>query len=219
MDDLRNRILLVEQDPDIVELISRQILAPLGFQINVVDRATTALHDFSQLSPDVIITNLNLSDLSGKDLLIAFSSQGIDVPIIVIGGNEIVEDVVQVFRLGASDYLIPPLRETEVIFTVEKALKKVQERLKREQLTRQIEKMEQMLKQRTEDRARLKSVVNIVDDLVASSESAVGYLDVFMGKDYDQLNPNQKEIINQLQIEINQITRTSLLITRLLDIN
>jgi hypothetical protein len=76
-----------------------------------------------------------------------------------------------------------------------------------------------MLKQRTEDRARLKSVVNIVDDLVASSESAVGYLDVFMGKDYDQLNPNQKEIINQLQIEINQITRTSLLITRLLDIN
>lgn len=219
MNDLRNRILIVEQDPNIVNLIDKQILGPLGYQIHVVDRATAALREVRQLSPDVIVTNLNLSDLSGKDLLIAFSSQGIDVPIIVIGGDETVGDVVQVFRLGASDYLIPPLREAEVVFTVEKALKKVRERRNRENLTRRLGQMNQILEQRIEESSRLRSVVNMVRELVSSIESAAGYLDVFTGKDYDRLTPNQKEIISLLQIEIKQMTKTSTQIGRILDLN
>jgi DNA-binding NtrC family response regulator len=218
MNELKNRILIVEQDPDIVDLIDKQILGPLGFNIIVVDRATAALREVKQQPPDVIITNINLSDLSGKDLLFAFSSQGINTPIIVIGGDETVGDVVQVFRLGASDYLIPPLREAEVVFTVEKALNKVRERRKRENLTRQLEQMNQILEQRIEESSRLRSVVNRVSELVSSIESAAGYLDVITGKDYDRLTPNQKEIISLLQIEINQMTKNSTLIGRYLDL-
>ncbi len=59
----------------------------------------------------------------------------------------------------------------------------------------------------------------MVSELVSSIESAAGYLDVFAGKDYDRLTPNQKEIISMLRIEINQMTKTSTLIGRLLDLN
>ena len=87
------RILLVENDPDISDLISRQTLKPLGYQVFVVRDATTAIRELVQVLPDVIIVNMNLPDLSGKDLLVALSSQGIERPVIVIAEESMEGDV------------------------------------------------------------------------------------------------------------------------------
>ncbi len=70
------KILVVESDPDIADLISRQALAPLGYQPHVVSDAAAAIQQARENPPDLIITNLNLPDLSGKDLLTALTSSG-----------------------------------------------------------------------------------------------------------------------------------------------
>ena len=77
-------ILLVESDPDITELIARQALQPLGYQVQVADDASAAIMQVSKNAPDLVIVDLNLIGLSGKDLLVAFNSQGLQVPAIVI---------------------------------------------------------------------------------------------------------------------------------------
>ena len=74
------RIIIVEGDPDIRDVIATQALKPLGLDVRVVGDAASAIELALQTPPDVIITNLNLPDLSGKDLLTALTAQGITGP-------------------------------------------------------------------------------------------------------------------------------------------
>ena len=99
------RILIVESDPDISDLIARQALKSLGYDVNVVGEAASAIKQAVQTSPDLIIANLNLPGLSGKDLLAALTSQGIKAPLIVIAEKGQEQSVIQAFRLGAVDVI------------------------------------------------------------------------------------------------------------------
>ena len=79
------RILIVENDPDIADLIGRQSLQPLGYKVAVAEEAGSALKLAIQTPPDLILASINLPGLSGKDLLAALNSQNIKSPVIVIG--------------------------------------------------------------------------------------------------------------------------------------
>src|SRR5574340_1667292 len=99
----RENVLVVESDPDISDLIVRQTLTPMGYKVSVAHEGPAAIQQALKTSPDLIIANLNLPGLSGKDLLVAFSSQGIRAPLIIIAEKGQESDVIQAFRLGAND--------------------------------------------------------------------------------------------------------------------
>lgn len=151
MNNSKERILLVENDPEISDLISRQTLKPLGYIVEVVGAAPTALQEASRFAPDVIIANLNLPGLSGKDLLVALNAQGLEVPIIVIAPRGMESDVIQAFRLGATDFLYWPIREAEVVSAVERVLRQVRARREREVLARQLNHTNQELQRRVRE--------------------------------------------------------------------
>jgi FixJ family two-component response regulator len=167
MSTVQERILIVESDPDISDLIARQALKPFGYRIKIVEAATQAIQEMALFSPDVIIANINLPGLSGKDLLVAFSSQGIELPVIVMAGEAMENDVIQSFRLGAADYLKTPLREAEIVSAVERALKQVRERRERERLAKTLENTNSELKKRVRDLTTIfnigKSVTSVTD--------------------------------------------------------
>jgi DNA-binding response OmpR family regulator len=129
-----DRILLVEHDPEISDLIARQALRSVGYQVDVVAEASSAIKNAVQTPPDLIIANLNLPGLSAKDLLIALSSQGVNTPLLVIAGKDQEHDIIQAFRLGAADYLLWPARDAEVISAVERVLRRVHETRDRQRL-------------------------------------------------------------------------------------
>ncbi len=130
MDSHYEHVLLIESDPQVSRLIAEQALDPLGFQVDVYESAATILQEVVDLAPDVIIVSLNLSGLSGKDLLVALNAEGIDVPIVVTANKGQEADILQAIRLGAVDYITCPIRETEVIRVVENVLNK--QRLKQQ---------------------------------------------------------------------------------------
>lgn len=164
------RILVVESDPDVSDLISRQALQPLGYQVTIAADAGSAIRQALQLQPDVILAALNLQGLSGKDLLVAFSSQGISTPIIVLAEKGQEQNVIQAFRLGASDYLMLPLREAEVVSAVERALKQVRESRGREKLDQQLKQTNVELQQRLRELTTIfavgRAVISITDQRV-----------------------------------------------------
>jgi signal transduction histidine kinase/DNA-binding response OmpR family regulator len=163
----KERILLVEHDPDISDLISRQTLQPLGYRVEVVGAAPAAIQEAVRFAPDVILANLNLPGLSGKDLLVALSSQGLDVPIIVIAPKGMESDVIQAFRLGATDFLSWPIREAEVVSAVERVLKQGRSRREREMLARQLNQMNLELQRRVRELTTIfaigKAVISATD--------------------------------------------------------
>lgn len=170
MSNLHERILLVESDPETADLIARQTLQPLGYRVEVVGATAAAIQVVVRFSPDVIIANLNLPGLSGKDLLVALGSQGIEAPVVVLAKKGMEGDVIQAFRLGASDYLVLPVREAEVVSAVERVLKQVRARREREQLARQLNQTNQELQRRVRELTTIfsigKAVTSITDQRI-----------------------------------------------------
>ncbi len=161
------RILVVENNPEIVDVIARQALQPLGYQVEIVHSAATAIQQVAHFFPDVIITNLALPGLSGKDLLVALSSQGLETPVIVISEKGKEGEVIQAFRLGATDYLYWPTRETEIVSAVERVLKQVRTRREREDLCQSLYQTNQELQKRVRELTTIfaigKAVTSITD--------------------------------------------------------
>jgi DNA-binding response OmpR family regulator len=164
------KILVVECDPDISDLIARQALSPQGYQVIVVRDGSSAIRQAIQLQPDVLIANLNLPGLSGKDLLVALSSQGMVTPMIVLAEKGQESHIIQAFRLGASDYLMLPVREAEVVSSVERALKQVRESRAREKLDAQIKQTNMELQRRVRELSTIfsvgRAVISITDQRV-----------------------------------------------------
>jgi signal transduction histidine kinase/DNA-binding response OmpR family regulator len=167
MNTSQERILIVEDDPDISDLIGRQALKPLGYRVKIVHEAPLAIQEAVRFAPDVLIANLNLSGLSGKDLLVALSSQGMDMPVIVIAKEGMEGDVIQAFRLGAADYVKWPIREAEVVSAVERVLVQVRANREREQLARKVKETNLKLQSRVRELTTIlgigKAVTSISD--------------------------------------------------------
>lgn len=161
------RIVVVESDPDIVDLISRQALQPLGYQVTVVTSASVAVQEALQTPPDLLIANLNPTGLNAKDLLIALSSKGVDVPLVVIAEKGQEEDILQAFRVGAVDYLHWPARDVEVVSVVERALRMTREKRTRVQLDKQLQDVNKELKRKVNE---LTTIVNIGKAVVSITD-------------------------------------------------
>jgi signal transduction histidine kinase/DNA-binding response OmpR family regulator len=164
---VRDRILIVENDPLVADLIARQALQAAGYQTQVVGDANAAINRAIQSGPDAIIANLDLPGLSGKDLMVALSSQGLDTPVIVLARKGQEADIMQAFRLGAADYMLWPLKEPEVINVVERVLRSVRERKERDQLSRQLQRTNLELQARVRELTTIfaigKAVTSITD--------------------------------------------------------
>jgi len=152
------QILVVESDPDISDVISRQALKPLGYRVGVVADAAAALKEALQSPPDLIVANLNLPGLSGKDLLAALASQGIQVPLVVVAEKGEEQGVIQAFRLGAVDALFWPARDAEVVRVVERALQQTRAARARARLSQQLEATNRELQRRVRELTTLLAI-------------------------------------------------------------
>jgi len=132
------RVLVVDEDPEVLDLVARQVLEPLGYNVATASDASGAIQHAVTFAPDLVIASLSLPGLSGKDLLVALRSQGMDVPTLVTAREGMDADAIQAFRLGATDYLVKPLREAEVVTAVERAISEIRVRRERGKLSRQL---------------------------------------------------------------------------------
>ncbi len=167
MNPANEKILIVCADPDVCDLLGRQALQPLGYKISLAADAGAAIRQALQTQPDVIIADLDLPGLSGKDLLVALSSQGITPPVIVTAQKGDEPKVIQAFRLGASDYLLHPIREAEVVSAVERALKQVRNSRARQKLDAQLNSANAQLQRKVRDLTAIfsvgRAVISITD--------------------------------------------------------
>lgn len=158
----REKVLIVDEDLDVLDLVARQVLQPLGFTVTTADDAGDAIQKAISFRPDLILASLTLPGLSGKDLLVALRSQGMDLPVLVTAPGGMEADAVQAFRLGARDYLVKPLREAEVVATVERALHEVRLQREREQLEAELAESNRQLERRVRELTTLFGIGKVV---------------------------------------------------------
>ncbi len=174
------KILVADEDSEVVDLIANQVLSPLGYQVATAGEGGAALQLMLQMAPDILITSLDLPGLSGRDLLTALHSQGLETIVIATGPRGSDTQALQAFRLGAKDYVSKPLREAEVVASLDRALSELRLRRERQQLADKLAGANQQLEKRVKELTTLASIGKAVTSLTNVSQIYARLLDAGM---------------------------------------
>ncbi len=158
----RDKILVVDEDPALLDFLTHQVLQPMGHQVFQAADGAQAIEAAMRVNPDLIIASLTLPGLSGKDILVALSAQGLDVPVLLTAPPGRESDALQAFRLGAKDCLIKPLREAEVAAALERALMDVRLRRERQELSQKLAESNRQLERRVRELTTLYGIGKVV---------------------------------------------------------
>ena len=164
------KILVVDDDPEVLDLVAQQVLTPQGYQVETAEDGGAALQVALTMGPDIIITALDLPGLSGRDLLTALRSQGFQSIIIATGPKGGENQALQALRLGAKDYLTKPLREAEIVASVDHALEELRLRREREQLAQKLAATNQQLERRVKELTTLYGIGKAVTAITNLSQ-------------------------------------------------
>ncbi len=117
------RILVVDDDESIREGLSR-VLAGEGYEVETAGDAETALRCLGALTPEVIITDLNLPGKDGLALISEIRELGIETTLIVLTGYGSIDTAIEATRQGVYDYLEKPVDRSRLVTSVRKGLER-----------------------------------------------------------------------------------------------
>ncbi len=114
MNELSGRVLVID-DEDIVRDSIVAYLEDSGFDVLEAENGLEGIAIFKSQSPDIVLCDLRMPVMDGLAVLNEVSQHSPDTPFIVVSGAGVMADVVEALRLGASDYLIKPILDLEVL--------------------------------------------------------------------------------------------------------
>jgi DNA-binding NtrC family response regulator len=100
-------VLLVDDDPEQLEWLTEFVKSE-GFTVSKATSLRTARIQLAQMRPDVLLTDLQLPDGNGVELVDDLEQREA-TEVVLITGHATVESVVTALRAGATDYLIKPI--------------------------------------------------------------------------------------------------------------
>ncbi len=113
---------LVVDDKAVVRDFLREVLELQGHRVTTVGDGLAALEVCRRDTPQVVLTDLQMSPMPGRELILALEQECPSAVAVVLTGHGTVERAVDLMRLGAFDVLTKPCRAEEISATVEKAL-------------------------------------------------------------------------------------------------
>lgn len=127
------KILAVDDEPMVLELVIRSLRRE-GFDVYSATDGIQGLKLFREINPVVILTDINMPEVTGFDILKTVKQESPTTQIIVFSGIGTTEDVINALRLGASDYLYKPFHIEFLVHTVMKCIERyelIRERIDR----------------------------------------------------------------------------------------
>jgi two-component system response regulator MprA len=120
------RILVVDDDPEIVSFLKRGLMYE-GYGIDTATDGAEALAKARDWEPDLVILDIMMPDISGTEVCRRLR-QASDVPILMLTAKTSVTDRVVGLDSGADDYLIKPFAFDELLARVKALLRRRQPR-------------------------------------------------------------------------------------------
>lgn len=111
-----HKVLVIEDDAVFCKVIDT-FLSERGYQTLFAADGETGLAVYNQEQPDIVLCDLDLPRISGLQVLEQLVQVAATTPVIVISGSERLADVREALQLGASDYLVKPVKQLQVLDT------------------------------------------------------------------------------------------------------
>jgi diguanylate cyclase (GGDEF)-like protein len=144
------KILIIDDDEQV-----RRVLLDLFSEVyncREVSSAEAALAVLGQESFDLVISDINMGDMSGLELVPHLHSLSPDSVVLMISGQSNIETAIEAMRVGAFDYIMKPFDIRHVEAAVERALKQCLLLVERRRYKDELEKL---LQERTAEVDRL----------------------------------------------------------------
>ncbi len=111
---LRERVLVVDDDPPLRRMLQRTLAAE-GFDVTVAADGGAALVAAERAAPDVIVLDVTMPGLDGLAVCRRLRTKGLPTPILMLTARDAVPDRVAGLEAGADDYLVKPFAIQELL--------------------------------------------------------------------------------------------------------
>ena len=118
----QSEILLVDDDPDLLQLISLR-LTSAGYRVRTADSGETALAALAVARPAAVITDLKMPGIDGMQLFQAIHRQHPALPVIILTAHGTIPDAVSATQRGVFGFLTKPFDSQELLQKVAAAIK------------------------------------------------------------------------------------------------
>ena len=115
---------LVVEDSRPMQRTLQRLFESDGLQVQIASDGVVGLECFRKQIPSIVVLDLKLPRLPGKELCRAFKAHAASVPIVVLSANAEVEDKVLLLELGADDYVTKPFSPKELLARVRRAMRR-----------------------------------------------------------------------------------------------
>lgn len=115
-------VLIIDDDAQTLSML-RIAFTARGYQVVTETSGRAGLRTASRVKPQVILLNIQLSDVDGRDVLVAFRDLT-SAPIIALSTRPDPEDIVRALDTGADDYVIKPFGIEELLARTRAAIRR-----------------------------------------------------------------------------------------------
>lgn len=122
--DASYRVLFVEDDPQIGELVTEQ-LRELGHAVHWAQDGADGFQVYQDDDFDLVLLDLRLPSLSGLDICRRIRDDDPFIPIVMLTAKAEKRDVVRGLELGADDYITKPFSSSELIARIHALFRRI----------------------------------------------------------------------------------------------
>ncbi len=117
----KSKILVLDDTADMAESTAL-MLARAGYDCTVSTDADKAENLIGESQPDLVVTGLKMSGISGSQVIELIKKTQPNLPVIVVTAYATVDAAVEVMKLGAADFVAKPFHSDELLLKIKKAM-------------------------------------------------------------------------------------------------
>ncbi len=194
-------ILVVDDDPFVREMLS-MILETGGYAVATAENGAAAFRQCMEgQRADLIISDMNMPEMNGLELIRKLRENQVDTPLIILTGNNEISTAVEALNSGATDYLLKDenIQDT-VVLSVEKSLEKYRLRKQNIQLLEDLAVKNRELEASNKELLCLNNLKNkflgiAAHDLRNPLTSIRGLSEILIGEAFGPLTAEQNEYL------------------------
>lgn len=138
-------ILVVDDDP-LVRKILKKYLSNIGYIVETAEDGKGALDMLNSYPYDLVLTDLQMPVLGGRELLRAMSNDFPNIPKIVLTGHGTNDDIITALKAGAYDFLYKPIDDFGILeYSIKRAVESKKLREERERHLAELEKINEII--------------------------------------------------------------------------
>ena len=122
MSDAKPKILIVDDDTDLLELLTMRLTAA-GYKVDAVPSAEAALNYLDVSRPQLVISDMQMSGMDGMALFEQIHRTLPTLPVIILTAHGTIPDAVTAVQRGVFGYLAKPFDSKTLLANISQALK------------------------------------------------------------------------------------------------